>query len=192
MRTPAMMLAVAAFAAISQGAPAAPPQTGGQDEPGPNKYECVPFVSPAQRASATCGARILADGRAVPPPGAPPEVRGVVEAANRISSRPYIWGGGHLSWQSRGYDCSGAVGYALHGAGMLGYTMVSGQLAHWGEGGVGRWITVYANAKHVYMVIAGLRFDTRDGRTGRTGPRWHTDMPRDPTSHFTARHPTGL
>ena len=88
---------------------------------------------------------------------------------------PYVWGGGHLSWKSRGYDCSGAVGYALHGAGMLDYTMVSGQLAHWGEGGVGRWITVYANAKHVYMVVAGLRFDTRDGLTARTGPRWHTE-----------------
>jgi hypothetical protein len=159
---------------------------------GPSKVECRPFSSPAERTSATCGATIAADGRAVPPPGAPPAVREVIEAANRISNRPYVWGGGHLSWRSRGYDCSGAVGYALHGAGMLGYTMVSGQLAHWGEGGVGRWITVYANAEHVYMVVAGLRFDTRDGLTARTGPRWHSDMPRDPTRHFTARHPAGL
>jgi hypothetical protein len=160
--------------------------------PGPNKVECRPFSSPAQRTSATCGATIAADGRAVPPPGAPPPVREVIEAANRISNRPYVWGGGHLSWRSRGYDCSGAVGYALHGAGMLGYTMVSGQLARWGEGGVGRWITIYANAKHVYMVVAGLRFDTRDGLTPSTGPRWHTDMPRDPTRHFTPRRPEGL
>jgi hypothetical protein len=159
---------------------------------GPNKHECLPFVSAAQRTSATCGATITADGRAVPPPGAPPVVREAIEAANRISNRPYEWGGGHLSWMSRGYDCSGAVGYALHGAGMLGYTMVSGQLAFWGEGGVGRWITVYANRHHVYMVVAGLRFDTRDGLTARTGPRWHTDMPRDPTPRFTARHPAGL
>jgi hypothetical protein len=160
--------------------------------PGPSKVECRPFSSPEERTSATCGATIAADGRAVAPPGAPPAVREVIEAANRISNRPYIWGGGHLSWKSRGYDCSGAVGYALHGAGMLGYTMVSGQLAHWGEGGVGRWITVYANAEHVYMVVAGLRFDTSDGLTARTGPRWHSDMPRDPTRHFTGRHPAGL
>jgi hypothetical protein len=159
---------------------------------GPNKAECRPFASSPERTSATCGARVLADGRAVPPPGAPPEVREAIEAANRIVDRPYVWGGGHLSWDSRGYDCSGAVGYALHGADMLDSTMVSGQLEYWGDGGTGRWITVYANRRHVYMVVAGLRFDTRDGLTPLTGPRWHSDMPRDPTRFFTARHPAGL
>ena len=166
----------------------APPASAGL---GPNKFECRPFVSAAQRTSATCGATIV-DGRAVPPPGAPAAVRETIEAANRIDHRPYVWGGGHLSWTTKGYDCSGAVGYALHGAGMLDWTMVSGELEYWGEAGVGRWITVYANYHHVYMVVAGLRFDTRDGPTARTGPRWHTDMPRDPTRHFTARHPAGL
>jgi cell wall-associated NlpC family hydrolase len=161
------------------------------DDLGPNKVECRPFASAAERTSATCGATIV-DRRAVPPPGAPAEVREAIEAANRIADRPYVWGGGHLSWDSRGYDCSGAVGYALHGAGMLDSTMVSGQLEYWGEGGVGRWISVYANRRHIYMVVAGLRFDTRDGITARTGPRWHTDMPRDPSRFFTARHPAGL
>ena len=179
----ATLLGLAAIGAL---APAAGAQTG------PNKHECVPFVSAAQRTSATCGATITADGRAVPPPGAPPVVRETIEAANRIAHRPYVWGGGHRSWTTKGYDCSGAVGYALHGAGMLERTMVSGELAYWGEAGVGRWITVYANDHHVYMVVAGLRFDTRDGLTARTGPRWHTDMPRDPASHFAARHPAGL
>jgi hypothetical protein len=75
---------------------------------------------------------------------------------------------------------------------MLDHSMVSGQLAYWGEGGTGRWITVYANRHHVYMLVGGLRFDTRDGLTARTGPRWHSDTPRDPTRHFTARHPEGL
>jgi hypothetical protein len=159
--------------------------------PGPNKFECRPFLSAAERTSTTCGATIV-DGRAVPPTGAPAEVREAIEAANRIAHRPYVWGGGHLSWTSRGYDCSGAVGYSLHGGGMLASTMVSGQLEYWGAGGVGRWITVYANLKHVYMVVAGLRFDTRDGLTARTGPRWHTDMPRDPSRFFTVRHPAGL
>jgi hypothetical protein len=158
---------------------------------GPNKFECKPFVSAAQRSSATCGATIVGK-RAVPPAGAPAIVRETIEAANRITDRPYVWGGGHLSWDSKGYDCSGAVGYALHGAGMLGYTMVSGQMESWGEPGVGRWISVYANSHHVYMVVAGLRFDTRDGLTARTGPRWHTDMPRDPARFFTPRHPPGL
>jgi hypothetical protein len=158
---------------------------------GPGKFECRPFVSAAKRTSNTCGATIV-NGRAVPPPGAPGPVREAIEAANRIAHRPYVWGGGHVAWTARGYDCSGAVGYALHGAGLLEQTMVSGELAYWGEGGVGRWITVYANSHHVYAVIAGLRFDTRDGPTAGTGPRWHTDMPRHPSSRFTARHPAGL
>ena len=160
--------AIALATAIASGAlgPPASATTVAAQSPGPNKMECRPFSSAAGRTSATCGARILDDGRALPPAGAPPEVRAVIEAANRIVDTPYVWGGGHRSWKDRGYDCSGAVGYALHGAGMLDYTMVSGTMAdHWGERGVGRWITVHANDSHVYMVVAGLRFDTRDGPT---------------------------
>jgi hypothetical protein len=182
----------AAFAALAIGALGLAPSPAAAGL-GPNKVECRPFVSAAQRTSATCGATVLADGRAVPPRGAPPEVRTVIEAANRLTDKPYVWGGGHLSWNDRGYDCSGAVGYALHAAGMLDYTMVSGTMAeYFGDPGVGRWISVYANNRHVYMVVAGLRFDTRDGLTARTGPRWHTDMPRDPMRHFKARHPAAL
>ena len=186
------MAIAAALTAAALGTPAAA-TTVATETVGPNKMECRPFGSAAGRTSATCGARVLDDGRALPPPGAPAEVRAVIEAANRIADKPYVWGGGHRSWKDRGYDCSGAVGYALHGAGMLDYTMVSGTMAdHWGERGAGRWITVHANDTHVYMVVAGLRFDTRDGLTPRTGPRWHTDMPRNPGRWFTARHPAGF
>ena len=108
-----------------------------------------------------------------------------IRAANRISSKPYVWGGGHGTWWDRGYDCSGAVSYALHGGGLLGRSMDSGALAGWGAGGAGRWITVYANGGHAYVVIAGLRFDT----SGAPGPRWHEDL-RSPAG-FTARHPAG-
>ena len=162
-----------------------------QAELGANKVECRPFAGGAERTSSTCGAKVV-DGRAMPPPGAPRVVRETIEAANRIAHKPYVWGGGHQRWEDRGYDCSGAVGYALRGGDMLERTMVSGELKHWGEGGIGRWITVYANDKHVYMVVAGLRFDTRDGLTARTGPRWHADWPKQANRHFTARHPTGL
>ena len=93
-------------------------------------------------------------------------MKAVIAAANRIDHRSYVWGGGHLGFRSRGYDCSGAVSYALHGGGLLGWPLVSGQLAEWGEAGVGRWITVYANSHHVYMVVAGLRYDTRDDPPG--------------------------
>jgi hypothetical protein len=183
-------LSTAAVLALAVFARSASADVGQVNKVGPNKFECRPFSTPAQRTSATCGAKLV-DGRAVPPPGAPAAVRETIEAANRIDHRPYVWGGGHLSWTTRGYDCSGAVGYALHGADLLEHTMVSEELAYWGDAGVGRWITVYANDRHVYMVVAGLRYDTRDDLTG-SGPRWHTDIPRDPTSHFAARHPAGL
>ena len=140
------------------------------------------------RTSATCGATLV-DGRAVAPAFAPAAVKAAITAANRIDGRPYVWGGGHARWATRGYDCSGAVGYALHGAGQLETTMVSGQMEFWGLAGVGRWITIYANFDHVYMVIAGLRFDTRDDPPGVTGPRWHTE-PVSPRG-FVARHPAG-
>ena len=150
---------------------------------------CASLLPGAQRSSATCGASLV-DGRAVAPPGAPAAVKQVIAAANHIDGRPYVWGGGHVSWFTRGYDCSGAVGYALHGAGLLEVTMVSGQLASWGEAGLGRWITVYANSHHVYMEVAGLRFDTRDAPPGVSGPRWHR-AGVDPRK-FVARHPAAL
>jgi hypothetical protein len=150
---------------------------------------CGSILPGGQRTSSTCGAELV-DGRAIAPPQAPPAVWAVIAAANRIHGRPYVWGGGHRSFLSRGYDCSGAVSYALHGAGLLEATMVSGQLATWGEPGLGRWITVYANPDHVYMVVAGLRFDTRDDLPGVSGPRWHRALV-DPT-RFAARHPAGL
>lgn len=150
---------------------------------------CKPAVAGVRRTSSTCGAT-LTNGRAVAPPGAPPAVRAVIAAANRINGRPYVWGGGHASFDTHGYDCSGAVGYALHGGELLATTMVSGQLAYWGAPERGRWITVYANSHHVYMEVAGLRYDTRDDPPGVTGPRWHTVLVD--TRHFKKRHPFGL
>ncbi len=150
---------------------------------------CTSLPPSGQRTSSSCGASLV-NGRAVAPANAPTAVKQAIAAANHIDGRPYVWGGGHVSWFTRGYDCSGAVSYALHGAGLLGATMVSGQLASWEEPGVGRWITVYANSHHVYMVVAGLRFDTRDAPPGVSGPRWHRASV-DPT-RFVARHPAGL
>jgi hypothetical protein len=150
---------------------------------------CLPLAEGATRTAANCGTS-LAGGEAIPPPGAPLPVKQVIRAANEIRHRPYVWGGGHRGWLSRGYDCSGAISYALHGAGLLGVAMVSGQLESWGEAGAGRWVTVYANQEHVYMVVAGLRFDTRGNPVGISGPRWHRGWV-DPRA-FTARHPAGL
>ncbi len=149
----------------------------------------MPTPAGAVRTSANCGAE-LDEGEAIAPPGAPAAVKRMIAAGNEIDTRPYVWGGGHASFLSRGYDCSGAVSYVLHAAGLLDQTMVSGQLAYWGEGNLGRWVTVYANNQHAFMVIVGLRFDTRDNPPGVTGPRWKQAKVDD--KRFVARHPAGL
>ena len=122
------------------------------------------------------------------PFGSPEAVAEVIEAANRIRTAPYVWGGGHGRWWDRGYDCSGSTSYALHGADFLEAPMTSGELTRWGLAGRGRWITIYANANHVFAVVAGLRWDTVGDASG-TGPRWHEDMVS--TAGFVARHPLG-
>jgi cell wall-associated NlpC family hydrolase len=132
---------------------------------------------------------ILLSGIALAPPDAPEAVQKVINAANTIVGRPYVWGGGHASFYSYGYDCSGSVSFALFGGGLIPEPLTSGALEGWGEPGPGKWITVYANAEHTFMEIAGLRWDTVGDARG-TGPRWHL-MPTD-TSGFVARHPPGL
>ncbi len=115
-------------------------------------------------------ARVLKDGTAVAPEDAPEPVKRVIQAGNAISKLPYKWGGGHGAWRDTGYDCSGSVSFALAGAGLLRSPLASGPFMKWGEEGRGEWITIYANPGHMFMVVAGLRFDT-SGR-GRAGTRW--------------------
>jgi hypothetical protein len=132
---------------------------------------------------------ILLTGVALPPPDAPEAVKGAINAANQIIGRPYVWGGGHASFYSQGYDCSGSVSFALFGGGLIPRPLTSGELEHWGAPGPGRWITVYANATHTFAEIAGLRWDTVGDAQG-TGPRWH--LAGTDTSGFVVRHPPGL
>ena len=131
----------------------------------------------------------LVNGFATAPSEAPQAVKGAIAAANSISMTPYIWGGGHESFYAPGYDCSGAVSFALFGAGLLEHPLTSGQLESYGEPGPGRWITIYANATHAYAVIAGLRWDTVGDPAGTTGPRWHAEPPYP--AGFVVRHPAG-
>ncbi len=120
--------------------------------------------------------------------GLPPAVRQVIAAADRIATKPYRYGGGHRRFRASGYDCSGSVSYALHGAGLLASPLPSGAFRRWGAPGRGRWITIYANRGHMFMVVAGRRFDT-SGLSQR-GTRWTRSM-RSPAD-FTVRHPPGL
>ena len=149
-------------------------------------FEPAPQPSaPPAGESATLGA----DGLAVAPASAPQEVKDAIAAGNRIVGKPYKYGGGHGRWEDSGYDCSGAMSYALHGAGLLNRQLTSGDFMSWGRRGKGSWITVYANSGHGFLVIAGLRFDTGWNNAGK-GPRWSEQM--RPTDGYTVRHPGGL
>lgn len=133
-------------------------------------------------------AHLNADGTVTPPANAPAVIRNVIAAANRIAFKPYIYGGGHATWNDSGYDCSGSVSYALHGGNLISAPEDSGELESYGTAGPGQWITIWANAGHTYMYVAGLRFDTSaQGSTG--GSRW-TSQPRS-NDGFVERHPTG-
>jgi hypothetical protein len=131
---------------------------------------------------------VMLGSTAVAPLGAPTAVKNAINAANTLVGQPYVLGGGHASFYSRGYDCSGSVSFALAGAGFLQAPLTSGQLENWGAPGPGKWITVYANAGHTYVVIAGLRWDTVGDLKG-TGPQWHVALPYP--EGFVARHPPG-
>jgi hypothetical protein len=150
----------------------------------------IPPPPPPKRAK-------IVDGLAVSPRGAPRRVQRVIAAANRIVGKPYRYGGGHgntfarTSRLPRGFDCSGSVSWALHGGRFLRTPLDSSSLMDWGRPRPGRWITVYANAGHAYMVVAGLRFDTgmRDDPS-HTGPAWSKHLRRN--ASYTPRHPRGF
>ena len=141
---------------------------------------------PVSGASAVLGS----DGLASAPASAPQAVKDVIAAANSIVGYPYLWGGGHGSFESSGYDCSGAVSFALNGGGLISSPLDSTGLTTWGEPGDGNWITVWGNSGHVFAFIAGLRWDTSG--TGGSGPKWSSDLSYQDTSAFIPRHPSGL
>jgi len=154
--------------------------TGGAEMP---TQQQIQAVAPGVKATVGPG------GLAIAPAGAPPAVQAIIAAGNRIATLPYIYGGGHgASWDDSGYDCSGSVSFALHGGGLLSGPLTSGDFESWGAPGPGTWVTLYANAGHVYMVVAGLRFDT-SGQSG-AGTRWQTAM--RPGTGYVVVHPPGL
>ena len=158
--------------------------------------ETTTRVAPGSKAT------MADDGlHAVAPADAPPEVQSAINAANKIVGKPYKYGGGHGSWNDSGYDCSGTVSYALHGAGLLSRPMSSGEFGSWGVTGRGSWISVYYNSGHAYAVIAGLRLDTsaysartvskrRYSKALERGPRWRPT--KRPSRGFAKRHPVGF
>jgi hypothetical protein len=128
-------------------------------------------------------------GRASAPAGSPTAVQDVVAGGNAIATFPYRLGGGHGAFIDDAYDCSGSVSYALAAAGLLDTPLTSGELMKWGAPGRGRWITVYANPGHVFMIVGGIRFDT-SGRAGLRGSRWQP--PQRSAAGFAVRHWPGI
>jgi hypothetical protein len=168
------------------------PSTGG------TAYEAPPATNMSVEGAK---AKLLPDGTAAAPAGAPIEVQKAIWAANSIQDRPYKWGGGHAKIEDTGYDCSGTVSYALLHAGLLDSPIPSGTFMHWGARGRGQWITVFANGGHAYAVIAGLRLDTsayatrslskrRYAKAYERGPRWRPT--KRPATGFRKRHPVGF
>lgn len=134
------------------------------------------------------GIAVDTGGMVQAPPGAPAAVAEIIAAGNAIATLPYIYGGGHASFHADGYDCSGSVSYALAAAGLVTSPMVSGDFEDWGDPGPGRWVTIYANAGHVWMEVAGWRFDTVALAEG--GTRWARGGGE--FAGFVVRHPPGL
>jgi peptidoglycan hydrolase-like protein with peptidoglycan-binding domain len=146
-------------------------------------------VAPTAPVAPRTGKAVVgADGLATAPADAPPLVQAIIAGGNRIATKPYKYGGGHGKWEDTGYDCSGSISYAFHGAGMLDVALDSTGFESWGEAGKGTWVTIYAKSSHAFMIVAGLRFDT-SGRASQ-GTRWQADMRS--TSGYVVRHPEGL
>lgn len=175
-------LSAAERAARTRTEPEPPP------EPPPPPPDLPDFDEPASADDALVKAEVHKNGVALPPLEAPPEVHAIIQAGNVIARSPYKWGGGHGKWQDNGYDCSGSVSYALAAAGLVDGPMASGPFMRWGKPGKGKWVTIYTNPGHMFMVVAGVRFDTV--ARGQTGSRWINSSVD--TSGYVARHPPGL
>lgn len=162
-----------------------PTASAPQDQAGGAAFGAVPAML---RPIVPGDVGMIRDGVAFAPANAPLAVQQAIWAANKLRKKPYVYGGGHRSFRSRGYDCSGTVSFALHGGGLLDSPLDSSSFMNWGERGRGRWITVYTNPGHAFVVIAGLRLDTSG--PGESGPRWRTE-PRSGRG-YKARHPVGF
>lgn len=163
------------------------PQTwGALGYHGMKEIHALPWALPHHQA--TTGNAASSSGAAPADSSAEAIVARVIAAANEIATRPYVYGGGHGSFESNGYDCSGSVSYALHGGGLLEAPEDSTALESYGEAGPGKYITIYANAEHAWMTVDGRRYDTV--ALAETGNRWSDSMAS--TAGFIVRHPPGL
>lgn len=180
----------------AEGAPVARMASAGSDEgdggTGAPEEAPAPQETPASAPASSGGGEEHSSGGEEHSSGGGEEnsgtVRRVIAAGNEIATRPYVYGGGHGSFSSEGYDCSGSVSYALHGGGLINSPEDSSELEHYGESGPGKHITIYANAEHAYMEVNGRRYDTV--ALAEHGSRW-SNSHGDDGGEFVERHPAG-
>jgi hypothetical protein len=179
----------AATSAHASSSPSASPSSGGAGVapgPGPRSTADHPVV---QGYTAK-----IKNGVAYAPSYAPAAVQKMIWAGDKIRLKPYCYAGGHGQWNDSCYDCSGTVSYVLHAAGLINQSMDSSDMMSWGQGGRGRWVTIYTNPDHAFIQIAGIRLDTSayqdPSPAPGSGPRWRPDVTS--SSGFSSRHPTGL
>ena len=198
MRGRSLLLISIALALVLPGTAFAQDESGGTtytpsaDGTGGSEYGAKSDGPPRIYVEGTLAKR-LRSGYAAAPADAPVQVQEAIFAANEIVGRPYVYGGGHRSFKSDGYDCSGTVSYALHGGSLLRSPLASGDFMQWARKGAGRWITVYANGGHAWVKIAGLRLDTSaagEPTSSGDGPRWRTNLRGG--RGFARRHPAGF
>jgi len=189
-------LAGAASPAVAQPAPSGPasvsvgPPSTGLAQP-ISDAEVRQELAASGLAASTSQATLTTDGLALAPLDAPLAVQEVIAAGNEIAHLPYRWGGGHVTYEDTAYDCSGSISFVFEAAHLLSGPVVSGDLTNWGDPGPGKWITIFANAGHTFMYVAGLRFDTV--ALAETGSRWSNRAADEPDLRtFAIRHPPGL
>src|SRR3954447_10742625 len=161
--------------------------SGGASGYGPGSTPAPAPTTPAELPAGS-RAKVASNGLAATPADAPDVVKQIIAGGNQIASKPYVYGGGHGHWKDRGYDCSGSVSYALHAAGLLKVSRDSTGFEHFGASGPGKWVTIYANGGHAWMIVAGLRFDTSG--LSSAGSRWQSA--HRSISGYVIRHPNGL
>ena len=168
-----------------------PAGSSGSESGGASTGPPPPGTSTPDHPTVTGFTAKIINGVAYAPSYAPMAVKKAIWAGNKIRTKPYVWGGGHASFASAGYDCSGSVSYVLHAAGLLKTPEDSSEFESYGAQGTGSWITIYTNPGHAFIEIAGIRFDTSSEAdphpSSGSGPRWRP-LYRNP-SGFSARHP---
>jgi len=197
VRGKSLMIICVLFALALSAAPSAMAASGpggiAYEDPAPAPDASPSTTDPVEQPTVPGTEAKIVNGLAAAPAAAPDAVKQAIWAANTIIGRPYRYGGGHAKgFVDRGYDCSGTVSVALHGADVLDSPLDSSSFMRWGAAGAGEWITVYTNPGHAYAVIAGLRLDTSSAgdRSGLKGPRWRPNLRS--SRGFKARHPVGL